>query len=206
MKHDRPDEGVLFIVSGPSGVGKSTLVRAALDRVPGLVFSVSATTRPPREGERDGVDYRFVSPEQFERWVQEDAFLEHATVYGRRYGTLRTATQQVLGDGISVLLDIDVQGAAQVRARRPDAVSVFILPPALASLADRLRSRGTDERTVQTRMSQSGEQLIRCAEYDYVVVNAELDAACDAFCSILLAETFRRERRMRAVRQMLSEL
>jgi guanylate kinase len=206
MNTERPDVGALFVVSGPSGVGKSTLVKRALARVSGLVFSVSATTRAPREGERDGIDYRFVSPEQFQQWVDEDQFLEHASVYGRRYGTLRGATDQVLADGLSVLLDIDVQGAEQVRARRPDVVSVFVLPPSLAVLGDRLRARGTDDATLKLRMEQAGEQLSRCAEYDYIVVNEDLDHATEVFCAILVAEAYRRERRMRTVRRMLSEL
>lgn len=206
MSTERPDEGVLFIVSGPSGVGKSTLIKDALNRVPGLVFSVSATTRPAREGELDGVDYRFVTPEQFQRWVDEDAFLEHASVYGKQYGTLREATDQILRDGMSVILDIDVQGASQVRARRSDVVSVFILPPSLESLAVRLRARGTDEGTVATRMAQAGSQLRHCGEYDYLVVNEDRAAASEALRSILLAETYRRDRRRRWITQMLSEL
>lgn len=206
MTPSRPDHGVLFVVSGPSGVGKSTLVQDALQRVPGLVFSVSATTRAPRPGERDGVDYRFVTGEQFQQWVDEDAFLEHADVYGRRYGTLHAATDLQLQDGLSVVLDIDVQGAEQVRARRTDVVSVFVLPPSLDALADRLRTRGTDEATLQLRTRLAGEQIRRCMEYDYILVNEDRDQAFTAFSSILRAETWRRERRMSIVSRMVSEL
>lgn len=199
-----PDRGVLFVVSGPSGVGKSTLVKAAMARIPGIEFSVSATTRAPRAGERDGVDYHFVSRERFDQLVREEAFLEHATVYDRSYGTLREPTQQVLRAGRSILLDIDVRGARQVREREPSAVHVFILPPSVGALEQRLRGRATDdEATIARRMAQAMEQLEGCVDYDYVLVNDDLEASHAAFQGILLAEASRRERRQGVIDAVL---
>lgn len=204
LRWDLPDRGVLFVVSGPSGVGKSTLVQAAMARIPGLRFSVSATTRAPRAGERDGVDYHFVSAQRFADLVEADAFLEHATVYDRSYGTLRDPTEAALASGASLILDIDVQGSEQVRARKPDAVHVFVLPPSLDALERRLRSRGTDdELTIRRRMDQAMQQLRGCVRYDYVLVNDDLEASHAAFQGILLAETSRRDRRSSVIARVL---
>jgi len=196
---------VLFVVSGPSGVGKSTLVRRAMHRIEWLAFSVSATTRPPRQGEQEGIDYHFVSPEQFDGLVAAEAFLEHATVYDRRYGTLAEPTEAALAEGRCLLLDIDVQGARQIKARLRDAVHLFVLPPSLDSLEARLRARGTDSDTViARRMEQVAEQLAGAEEAHYVVVNDDLEAAHACFEAVLLAEACRRPRRERAVRRVLS--
>lgn len=203
----RPDRGVLFVVSGPSGVGKSTLVKRAMATIPGLHFSVSATTRPARVGERDGVDYHFVDADRFGRLVEEGAFLEHATVYDRSYGTLAAPTEAALASGDSLILDIDVQGAAQVRAAMPDAVHVFVLPPKVAVLEQRLRARGTDdETTIRRRMTQVGEQLRGCVAFDYVVVNDALDTASATFTGILLSEMSRLTRRRRLVHEILDQI
>ncbi|MCB9687366.1 MAG: guanylate kinase [Alphaproteobacteria bacterium] len=199
-----PDQGVLFVVSGPSGVGKSTLVKAAMERIPGLEFSVSATTRAPRTGEEHGVHYHFMDRERFDALVTEDAFLEYATVYDRSYGTLRDPTRRVLDSGRSILLDIDVRGARQVREHAPGAVHLFVLPPSIDILEARLRNRATDdEATIARRMEQAMEQLEGCVEYDYVIVNDDLDASHAAFQGILLAETSRRDRRQRVIDAVL---
>jgi guanylate kinase len=198
---DPPDRGALFVVSGPSGVGKSTLIDALMRRVPGIAFSVSATTRAPRTGEVDGVHYHFLTPESFEAEIAADAFLEHADVYGRRYGTLVAPTQDVLARGGSLLLDIDVQGAAQVRARMPDAVHIFLLPPDRATLEQRLRARSTDEEPViQRRLAEMDQQLAALGDYDYLVVNDHLPTAAATFVGIVLAEMSRRTRREQLVR------
>lgn len=203
----RPDAGVLFVVTGPSGVGKSTLVRAAQERVPGIEFSVSATTRAPRTGEVDGVDYHFVSREAFDELVSTGAMLEHATVYDRSYGTLREPVVRALHEGRSILLDVDAQGAEQVREAMPEAVHVFILPPSLRTLEGRLRARGTDsEETIQRRMAQVAGQLGACSRFDYLVMNDDLEAAHATFQAVLLAELCRRERRDSWVRTTESEL
>ncbi|MEQ1567066.1 MAG: guanylate kinase [Myxococcota bacterium] len=207
MSDGLPDEGVLFVISGPSGVGKSTLIKDTIAQVPGLSFSVSATTRQARPGEVEGVDYLFVPPEQFEAWVEAEAFLEHATVYDRSYGTLREPTQRALASGRSLVLDIDVQGAAQVRRRWPGVVSVFVLPPSLVVLEQRLRGRDTDdEATVARRMAQAAHQLYGAADYDYLLVNEEVDTSRAVLRGIVLAETHRRDRRRRALSRVLSEL
>ena len=204
---ERPDRGALFVVSGPSGVGKSTLIKAALARLPWLAFSVSATTRGPRAGERDGVDYHFLTTEEFHERVAAGAFLEHATVYDRSYGTLRKPTEAALADGRCLLLDIDVQGAAQGRRQLPEAVTVFVLPPSLAALEQRLRARNTDpEAVIERRMQQVAMQLRGAVDADYVVVNDDLDAARAAFEGVLVAETCRRPRRERAIRRVLDAL
>ena len=200
----RPDRGVLFIVSGPSGVGKSTLVKRALARLPWLSFSISATTRSPRKGEVDGVDYHFLTSDVFREQAAADAFLEHATVYDKSYGTLRAPTEQALSEGRSLLLDIDVQGAEQVRAAMPEAVHVFVLPPSLPALLQRLQGRGTDSaEVIQRRMDQVSLQLNGVEDADYVVVNDDLKAAQASFEGVLLAETCRRARRDTAVRRIL---
>lgn len=204
LRIERPDRGVLFVVSGPSGVGKSTLVRAALARVPDLGFSVSATTRAPRPGERDGVDYHFVSEEGFHQRVAEGEFLEYATVYDRSYGTLRKPTEAVLAEGRSILLDIDVKGSAQVRVAMPEAVHVFILPPSWDALERRLVARGTDApEVIARRMALAEEQLLAAPTYDYQVVNDDLEAAHAVLQGILLAEISRTSRRGKALARVL---
>lgn len=192
----RPDRGVLFVVSGPSGVGKSTLLRHAMERVPGLSFSVSATTRDPRPGEADGVDYHFVRPARFSELVEQGAFLEHATVYDRSYGTLAEPTEQALARGDSLILDIDVQGADQVRERLPEAVHLMVLPPSIDALRQRLVARATDStEVIDRRMQQVAGQLGALGRFDYLVMNDDLEAAKHTFVGILLAETHRRSRR-----------
>lgn len=207
LRLEPPDRGVLFVVSGPSGVGKSTLLRAAMARIPGLTFSVSATTRSPRPGEVDGVDYHYLSADDFERRVEAGAFLEHAHVYDRRYGTLEAPTDAALASGRSVILDIDVQGAASVRARRADAVFLFVLPPSVEALEARLRARATESaEVVARRMAQVHQQLRGCVDADYVVVNDDLDAAHAGFQGVLLAELSRVRRRDRAIQRLFTQL
>src|SRR5579875_989143 len=151
----------VFVITGPSGVGKGTLIRGLLERVPGLELSISATTRPPRPGERDGVDYYFLSEEEFERRVRGGDFLEHARYAGHRYGTLRSELERRLKAGSGVVLEIEVQGARQVRAAMPDALAVFIAPPSLAALEARLQGRGTDNpEQVRRRLEQATAELI----------------------------------------------
>ncbi len=191
------------MVSGPSGVGKSTLVRHALAAIPDLRLSVSATTRAPRQGEVEGQDYHFVRREDFVAGLDAGRFLEHAVVYDHLYGTPRDELRP-LEDGTSVVLDVDVQGAAQVRAAGVSAVHIFILPPNLAALEARLRGRGTDSaETIARRMAQAHLQLAGAPRYDYVVVNDDLASAHRVFQAIVLAELHRIERRHVAVRRVL---
>jgi len=184
-----PDQGALFVVTGASGTGKTTLVQAALSTVPGIGFSVSATTRAPRSGEQDGVDYHFIGPEIFDAKATAGEFLESAIVYGQQYGTLRAPVEAAISSGQSILLDIDTQGAAQVRTAMPDAVTIFILPPSIATLAQRLRARATDTpEIIDLRIREAQLQIGECGQFDYLIVNDHLQSAQDQFAAILVAE------------------
>jgi guanylate kinase len=196
----------MLVLSSPSGAGKTTLSRRLIDHDRHLTMSVSATTRPPRSNEYEGQDYFFVSPEEFERRVREDAFLEHASVFGHRYGTPRTAVMEALALGRDVLFDIDWQGAQQLKQQRDDVVSVFILPPSRAELERRLKARGLDlEDVVQRRMARAGDEMSHWAEYDYVVVNTNLDHAVTEIRTILAAERLKRSRQT-GVREFVRSL
>ncbi|MCK6521456.1 guanylate kinase [Myxococcota bacterium] len=199
----RPDQGALFVVTGASGTGKTTLVRAALAAVPGIAWSVSATTRAPRVGEVDGVDYHFVSHDRFDGLVAAGELLEWAEVYGNRYGTLRAPVESALGAGQSILLEIDLLGARQVMKAMPDAVTLFVLPESLAVLESRLRGRATDsEEVIQRRLREATQQIDGCGEFQYLVVNDDLDTAHDCFQAVLVAELQRRARRETLVTAM----
>ncbi len=181
--------GIPFVVSAPSGTGKTTVCHALVAADEGLEFSVSHTTRSPRPGERDGVDYHFVDGETFLALVKEERFLEHAEYNGRLYGTSHDALDRALDAGRDVLLEIEVQGAAQIRERRADARFVFLVPPSLASLEARLRGRGTDPpETIARRLAIATNELAAVKRFDYVVVNDDLESAIAAVAEILAAE------------------
>ena len=200
-----PDEGVLFVVSGPSGVGKSTLLAAVFERVPHLRFSVSATTRPPRAGEEDGRDYHFVTQERFEALEERGELLESATVYGQSYGTPRVPVERALKEGQSIVLDIDVQGKEQVCDRLAEAVTVFIMPPGSAQLEARLRGRATDtDDVIARRMREAYAQVQGASAYDYVVFNDDLETARECLCGLMLAELMRVPRRRSRVDAVVS--
>jgi len=168
----------VFVITGPSGVGKGTLIRGLRERVPGLALSVSATTRPARPGERDGVDYHFLPAEEFARRVEAGDFLEHAEYSGRRYGTLRSEVERALEDARGVVLEIEVQGARQVRAAMPEACQIFIAPPTQDALRARLVGRGTDDpEQVEARLDVARVELEARDEFDAEVVNDRLEAA-----------------------------
>ena len=176
----------VFVITGPSGVGKGTLISALRERVPGLEMSVSATTRPPRPGEQDGVDYHFLSDAEFQRRVDAGAFVEHATYSGRRYGTLRAELERRLRAGHPVVLEIEVQGARQVREAMPEAVQIFIAPPSPEALHTRLVGRGTDDaEQVQARLRTAEAELEARDEFAHVVVNDRLDDAVDELTAIV---------------------
>jgi len=178
----------VFVITGPSGVGKGTLIRGLMERLPELELSVSATTRAPRPGERDGVDYHFLTPEEFDRRVAQGDFVEHADYAGRRYGTLRSELEGRLAEGVPVVLEIEVQGARQVRAAMPEAVQVFIAPPSLAALRTRLVGRGTDDpEEVARRLEVAEQELTAQPEFAHVVVNDRLDEALDRLVEIVRA-------------------
>jgi len=195
MSSERSGRGRLFIVSAPSGTGKTTLVERLVQVVPDLVLSRSFTSREPRPGEIDGVDYNFIGREQFDAMVASGEFLEFAEVFGNYYGTSAGETERVLASGRDVVLVIDVQGARQVRLRGFDSVGVFVLPPSYAVLEKRLRHRSKDsEAAIQRRLEVARSEVGAVAEYDYVVINDEVDPAVGRLCCIVQAERARRPR------------
>jgi guanylate kinase len=182
----------VFVITGPSGVGKGTLIRGMMERLAGLELSVSATTRSPRTGERDGVDYHFLTPEEFDRRVAVGDFVEHADYAGRRYGTLRSELDGRLAAGVPVVLEIEVQGARQVRAAMPEAVQVFIAPPSLEALRERLTARGTDDPAeVERRLRVASQELDAQPEFRYVVVNDVLEEAIAELTTVVASELAR---------------
>ncbi len=186
--------GRLFVVSAPSGTGKTTVVERLLHEVSDLVVSRSYTSRAPRPGEHDGVDYNFVTRAEFEALIAGDEFLEWADVFGNFYGTRRADTVKLLESGLDVVLVIDVQGAAQVRRRRADVISVFVLPPSYAALERRLRGRSKDdEAAIARRLEVAREEVGHFREYDYVVVNDDIGPCVDRLRAIVLAERSRRD-------------
>jgi guanylate kinase len=190
--------GLMLVLSSPSGAGKTTVARALLKAEPGLKLSVSATTRPPRPGEADGVDYHFVSVDTFNRMIARHEFLEHARVFDNLYGTPRASVERELAAGNDVLFDIDWQGTQQLRETAPeDLVTIFILPPSLDELERRLRTRGQDaDDTVRKRMARANGEISHWAEYDYVFVNRDIDASIAHTRTILAAERLKRSRQI----------
>lgn len=179
----------LYILSAASGTGKTSLAHALIKRRPDLAFSISHTTRAPRPGERDGVDYFFVSMAEFEAMRDRGEFLEHAEVFGNRYGTSRAVIERLLGAGKSVLLDIDWQGARAIKSTMPEAVSVFILPPSRAALRARLTERGQDApEVVERRMRQAVEEMRHYPEFDHVILNDDFEAAAADLQAIIKGE------------------
>ena len=183
----------VYIISAPSGSGKSTLVNQVRLIVPGLKFSISYTTRAPRAGEQNGREYYFVSRAEFEDMVRKQEFLEHASVFGNYYGTARRFLREAEEEGKDLLLDIDVQGAAQIKRKIPQAASIFILPPNRQELEKRLRTRSLDaENVIQRRLVTASREIENYDKYDYILINDRLEESIDALKSILLAERLKR--------------
>ena len=186
--------GTLFIVAAPSGAGKSSLVNACLARDPNIALSISFTSRAPRPGERHAQHYHFISADEFQRMIDAGDFFEHALVHGDLKGTARQSVEPLLAAGRDVLLEIDWQGARQVRSKVPDAVGVFILPPSRAALEERMRKRGQDsEEVIARRLAAAREEMSHYGEFDYVVVNEDFEVAVAEMCAIFTASRLRRE-------------
>ena len=189
--------GLLYVLSSPSGAGKSTIARMLLATDDGIAMSVSATTRPIRPGEKDGIDYHFVDDAAFDALVAEGAFLEWAHVFGHRYGTLKREVLKVIESGRDVMLDIDWQGTQQLKQVDPDIVRVFILPPSMKELERRLRARGTDsDQVIAERMRRAAAEISHWAEYDYVLINNDAEKCRELVHNILKAERLKATRRV----------
>lgn len=190
-------QGIQFIVSGPSGGGKTTLAKSMLDKLDNLRFSVSCTTRKPREDEVNGQDYTFVSQGDFEQMVEKNQFVEHALVHGNYYGTPISEFEDAVSTGVDLLLDIDVQGASQIRKSYPDAVFCFVLPPTIEILRDRLTQRSNNgEIDINKRLERAKEEVAPSIlqEYDYIIINDDLDEALEAMYSIIVSARCQSER------------
>lgn len=199
--------GVLFVVSAPSGAGKTSLLKALIPSDPRLRLSVSHTTRTPRPGEQDGVHYHFVDRPRFEQMVADGAFLEHAQVFDNLYGTAEATVRDLLAAGRDAVLEIDWQGARQVRTRFPEAVGIFIVPPSVAALRNRLGGRGQDSpEVIERRMRDARSELSHYGEYEYLVVNDVFDHALEDLRAIMAAERLRRPRQEAALGASLTEM
>ncbi len=197
-------KGALIVFSGPSGCGKGTILKAYQQKGNNLYFSVSATTRSPREGEEDGVHYFFVTKEEFEEKIQGGGMLEYASYVGNYYGTPRQAVEEKRNEGCDVVLEIEVQGALQVKKSCPDATMIFVLPPSLAVLKERLTKRGTESpETIARRLDMAKEEIKKAPLYDYIIVNGELEKAVEDFGAILQSNRLKAENQKDILEEVL---
>lgn len=199
--------GTLYVISAASGAGKTSLINAVLSQVDGLVVSVSHTTRAPREGEVDGVNYHFVDKTTFEAMVEAGEFFEHATVFGNMYGTSQQHLQQQLTTGMDVILEIDWQGARQIRQLMPDCRSIYIVPPSTAALRERLDSRAQDDATViEQRMREAISEMSHYVEFDYLIINDDFDEATDNLAAIIKGNRMLHEHQQQKHAELLAQL
>ena len=209
MQHSAPTDqpGTLFIIAAPSGAGKTSLVKALIDSTPGVMVSVSHTTRAARPGEQDGVHYHFTSREEFESMVAQDAFLEHARVFDNFYGTAGPSVAKQLAAGLDIILEIDWQGARQVRTKMPAAVSIFVLPPSRQALEQRLRGRGQDsDEVIARRMRDAVNEMKHFDEFEYLIVNDDFDLALSELRTVILAQRHRLQAQKARLQPLLKEL
>lgn len=204
---EKPERGLLIVLSGPSGVGKGTVCTALRSRVRDLVYSVSATTRAPRQGEKEGVNYFFKTKEEFRRMIAHDELLEWAEYVGNYYGTPREFVERTLAEGKDVILEIEVQGALKVKQKFSEGVFIFLLPPSLDELRSRIVTRGTEsEETIRDRMCVARAEIALLQHYDYAIINDHVEAACKRIEAIIAAEHCRRERVLPKITHWLAEV
>jgi guanylate kinase len=195
MEMNKRGRRLVFVISAPSGTGKTTLVKRVMEQLPNLQFSISYTTRPPRSNERDGVDYHFVSPAVFQKMVERGDFLEWAEVLGNRYGTARVDMENLESKGLDLILDIDTQGAKRVKERIDEAVLIYVLPPSMKVLRERLITRGLDSpEMIEFRLANARKDMEEAHGYYYVIVNEEIEEAVKKLKTIILAEQCRRDK------------
>jgi len=197
---------LVFIITGPSGVGKSTIIKLLLNSLPDVHFSVSYTTRPPRPNEENGVDYYFVSQDEFESMIKKDKFIEWAEVHGFLYGTSYSEIEKAFTEGKDLILDVDIQGAGAIKRKITDAVTVFVLPPSWEALKERLYLRENNKEVVEKRLKRAKEELKEWKNFDYVIINDNLKRAVTELSSIILAERSKRKRREETIKEILSEI